>query len=231
MKLVNGNAELLSFGGRVMKNVAGYDVSRLQAGALGTLGVLYEVTLRVVPQPEYSVTLAYELPAAEALARMLEAAAQAAPLSGACWIAGKLYLRLSGAASAVRSTASRWGGEQLSDAAAPWASLREMTHPFFAGESPLWRLSMNCAAPLGATDALLIDWGGAQRWLHGENDAAALQAQASAAGGHACLFRGGDRSGAVRAPLDATQRRIQQKLKHAFDPHGLLNPGRMYHWL
>ncbi len=229
--LINGRGELLNFGGRVMKNVAGYDVSRLQAGALGTLGILCEITLRVVPVPEHSATLMYELPAAQAHARMLEVAAQAAPLSGACWFDGRLYLRLSGAASAVRGTASRWGGELQRDTAAPWASLNEMSHPFFAGDAPLWRLSVNSAAPLDAAESMLIDWGGAQRWLRGDEDADQPRARAGAAGGHACLFRGGDRSTEVRAPLGAPQQHVQQALKRAFDPHGLLNPGRLYSWL
>ncbi|MEZ5569236.1 MAG: glycolate oxidase subunit GlcE [Halioglobus sp.] len=231
VKLLNGKGELLNFGGRVMKNVAGYDVSRLQAGAMGTLGVLCEITLRVVPQPEHSVTLGFELPAAQALTMMLQRAAQPAPLSAACWVDGRLHLRLSGAASAVRSTAQQWGGEPVADANDLWASLREMTHPFFSGDAPLWRLSLNSAAAVDNGEETLIDWGGAQRWLRAPHNAGAMHAKARAGGGHACLFRGGDRSGEVRAPLPEAQQRVQQKLKHAFDPDGLLNPGRLYSWL
>lgn len=229
--LLNGKGERLNFGGRVMKNVAGYDVSRLQAGALGTLGVLCEITLRVVPQPEHSITLAFELSARQALEHMLQRAAQPAPLSGACWVGGRLFLRLSGAASAVRSTARQWGGDSVSEAEAFWASLREMQHPFFSGDAPLWRLSINSAAAVDNSEETLIDWGGAQRWLRAPRDTRALHARARHAGGHACLFRGGDRSGEVRAPLHEAEQRIQQKLKRAFDPDGLLNPGRLYSWL
>lgn len=230
--LVNGRGETLRFGGSVMKNVAGYDVSRLQAGALGTLGVILEVSLKVLPLPEDSVTLRHEMGIDDAIAAMNRHAAEPRPLSGAAWVDGALYLRLSGAGSAVRQTAQLWGGEHVAAGDEPWPALRDMELPFFAGDEPLWRLSMNASSP--ATDSfgpMLIDWGGAQRWVRGAPHVESLQRYASHAGGHATLFRGGDRSGEVRAPLEAVEQRLQARLKQSFDPAGILNPGRLYGWM
>ena len=232
VQLINGKAEKLNFGGKVMKNVAGFDVSRLQAGALGTLGVLTQVSLKVLPRPQATLTLRYAMSAADALQCMSLRAREPKPLSGAFWLDDHLYLRLSGATSAVQSTAAQWGGEILEQSAALWAGLRDMTLPFFAGDSPLWRFSISACAPVN-TDlgAMLIDWGGAQRWLRGAQPEEVLQHLATAAGGHVSLFRGGDRSGEVRAPQNAVERSLHQRLKHAFDPDGILNPGRLYSWL
>jgi glycolate oxidase FAD binding subunit len=231
IQIINGRAELLNFGGQVMKNVAGYDVSRLQAGALGTLGIITQVSIKVVPRPETTLTLAYELGAADAIRRMNESSAQPAPLSGACWVDNKMYLRLSGNESAVRFTAQSWGGQQCPESEQPWEALKQMTHPFFAGDEALWRLSIKSTVPPQGHEPTLIDWGGAQRWLRGELDFAALQKVASAAGGHAINFKGGDRNGEVRSELGKAQQQIQQRLKLAFDPDGILNPGRLYSWM
>jgi len=232
VQLIDGRGEKLNFGGRVMKNVAGYDVSRLQAGALGTLGVITEVSLKVLPQPEHSLTLTYEMGSAEALATMHRRGGQSAPLSGACWLDGRLYLRLGGAAAAVQQTAAAWGGEQMANGIDFWRDLREMTLPFFDGPDPLWRLSLKATAPVfDTTGPTLIDWGGARRWLRGEHDLQTLQDTATAAGGHVTLFRGGDRRGELRVCPDAVSRRLQQRLKQAFDPANILNPGRLYGWL
>jgi glycolate oxidase FAD binding subunit len=231
VQLINGRGELLRFGGQVMKNVAGYDVSRLQAGALGTLGVLTEVSLKVLPLPETTLTLAYSLDADAAVLTMNQRSAEPAPLSGAFWQQGKLYLRLSGTESAVRHTAEQWGGERSTGDEQPWQALREMTLPIFHSEDPLWRLSIAATAAVSDQTSQLIDWGGAQRWLPGGLDFATLHKVASAAGGHTCLFSGGDRSGEVRSPLGAAQQRIQLRVKQAFDPDGLINPGRLYSWM
>lgn len=229
VRLINGRGELLSFGGQVMKNVAGYDVSRLQAGALGTLGVLCEVSLKVLPLAERSLSLCYEASAAQAIDTMNRRAGQAGPLTGACWLDGRLYLRLSGAAAAVDHTARAWGGDRLPEDAAFWRGLREMELPYFQGPEALWRLSVNATAPIFETAApTLLDWGGAQRWLRGEFELEALQGIAARAGGHASLFRGGDRNGEVRPAPDPVTRRLQQRLKNTFDPLGILNPGRLY---
>ena len=232
VQLINGKAELLNFGGQVMKNVAGYDVSRLQAGALGTLGVLTKISLKVLPVSEHTVTLCYQMDAQTAVDLMNTRAGQPKPLSGAFWVGGSLYLRLSGAENAVMQTAKLWGGEQLPGAEDLWRKLREFEHPFFSGEEPLWRFS-HCptAAVQHQFGDMFIDWGGAQRWLRGQHDQRVLERSAEEAGGHLSLFRGGDRSGEVKHRLNVLQQNLHQRLKLAFDPVGILNPGRLYSWM
>jgi glycolate oxidase FAD binding subunit len=227
--LVNGRGEHLRFGGEVMKNVAGYDVSRLMTGALGTLGVLLDVSLKLLPRPEEESTLALELPAESAIATMNAWAATPLPLSACCHDGERLVVRLSGAPSAVRAAHARLGGERLDDGADYWGALREHTQPFFAGDAPLWRLSLPPATPpLDLPGAWLIDWGGAQRWLRSDAPDDAIRRAAAAAGGHATLFRGGDRRGEVFAPLPDAVQRWHRNLKQAFDPAGILNRGKMY---
>lgn len=222
VQLINGEGELLEFGGKVMKNVAGYDISRLQAGALGTLGAITEVHLKVLPLPEYSVTLAYDCSAEAALQQMAEKARQPKPLTGACWLDGRLYLRLAGAQQAVQHTAGIWGGEQVETPL--WEQLRDLTHPFFDGEQPLWRLATNIHTPAEKAGAQCIDWGGSQRWLR------SLPGTIPA-GSHLALFAGGDRQSEVRGELDPVQQRLQLRLKQSMDPAGMLNPGRLYSWM
>ncbi|MEZ5572445.1 MAG: glycolate oxidase subunit GlcE [Halioglobus sp.] len=232
VSLINGKGEQLHFGGKVMKNVAGYDVSRLQAGALGTLGVLCEVSVKVAPKPQETLTLCYAMSMTEAISCMNRRAGEPKPLSGACWLDGHLYLRLSGAASAVHSTAKQWGGSVLAQSETPWEGLREMSLPFFAGDAPLWRLSLQSSAPVhNRAAAMLIDWCGSQRWLRGNYEWQTMQRAAAISGGHVTLYRGGNRDAEVRSPLGAVEQRLQQRLKQAFDPNGILNPGRLYSWL
>ena len=232
VQLITGKGEQLNFGGRVMKNVAGYDVSRLQAGALGTLGVLSEISLKVLPRHEHSLSLAFEMTAQEAIDTMNRRAGEPKPLSGAFWLDGVLHLRLSGAASAVEHTARQWGGETLDANNPGWGELRDMTLPFFAGQEPLWRFSIKATARATADfGSTLIDWCGAQRWVRGDHDRTSLQATATAGEGHVALFRGGDRNAEVRSPLNAVEQRLQLRLKQSFDPDGILNPGRLYSWM
>ncbi|HEX9626709.1 MAG TPA: glycolate oxidase subunit GlcE [Acidiferrobacterales bacterium] len=227
--LVNGRGEHLRFGGEVMKNVAGYDVSRLMTGALGTLGVLLDVSLKLLPRPEQELTLALALPAEPAIAAMNAWAATPLPLSACCHDGERLVVRLSGAPSAVRAAHARLGGEPLDNGADYWGALREHAQPFFAGDAPLWRLSLPPATPpLDLPGAWLIDWGGAQRWLRSDAPDDAIRRAAAAAGGHATLFRGGDRRGEVFAPLSDAVQRWHRNLKQAFDPAGILNRGKMY---
>ena len=231
VSIIAGNGRIMQFGGRVMKNVAGYDISRLQAGALGTLGVLSEISLKVVPRAEKTLTLAFDMDAHEAVQEMNRRGTQPKPLSAAAWWGGRLYLRLSGACSAVDHTARLWGGEALADAATPWRDLREMTLPFFYGDSPLWRYSVSPTLPATQCEDLLIDWGGALRWSRGEQPQQAMQSHARQQGGHISLHRGGDRYGEVKPALSDVERRLHLRLKKVFDPEGTLNPGRLYSWM
>lgn len=239
--LVNGKAEVLSFGGQVMKNVAGYDVSRLLAGSMGVLGVIAEVSLKVLPQPVATATLRFELEQAAALARLNQWGGQPLPLAASAWWDGMLVLRLAGAHAAVDAACSTLGGEVIDPALAAgfWAGLRDQHDEFFvgalkavAGGATLWRLSVpQTAPPLALSGEQLIEWGGAQRWLCTSTPAAQLREAAAAVGGHAVLFRGADKGAGVFAPLTPALARIQRQLKTAFDPDGVLNPGRLYPWL
>ena len=232
IRLINGKSEHLRFGGQVMKNVAGYDVSRLQAGAMGCLGIITEVSLKVLPKPSVSVTLVQALEPEEAIRTMNELSAQAKPLTAACWLEGKLYLRLAGAKNAVEATAELWPGQEMDDADKFWSDLRDLKLDYFSGDVPLWRFSMKSSAQHILPDAAwLIDWGGGQRWLRGDFNHMELQRLASDVGGHVSLFRGGDRSGEVHQQQAEALVRIHQRLKAAFDPDGLFNPGRLYSWL
>jgi glycolate oxidase FAD binding subunit len=231
VKIMDGEGRVLKFGGEVIKNVAGFDVSRLMTASLGTLGLILEVSLKVMPLPVGDATLRFEMPQDKALDSMNRWAGQPLPLVASCWQDGALTLRLSGAHAAVAAACRKLGGEPLADAAAAefWNGLREQSAAFFAGDLPLWRLSLPSAAPpLDLPGAVLIEWGGAQRWLRGDADAALLRDAAARAGGHATLFRGGDKSGGVFAPLTPALMEVHRRLKQSFDPYGVFNPGRMY---
>jgi glycolate oxidase FAD binding subunit len=225
--IVNGKGEALAFGGRVIKNVAGYDVSRLMTGALGTLGVLTEISFKVLPLPVAETTIRLEMTEAQAIEAMNRWAGQPLPLSATCWHAGTLTTRLSGAASAVSSARVKLGGEEVPGGANFWAGLREQTAAHFAG-APLWRISVpQTTGPLAVVQPQLIEWGGGVRWITGALDADALRREVAARGGHVTLFRGGDKSVAVFQPLAPAIAKIHRRLKDAFDPAGILNPGRM----
>ncbi|MHB0982751.1 MAG: glycolate oxidase subunit GlcE [Thiobacillus sp.] len=228
VRLIDGTGQPLRFGGQVIKNVAGYDVSRLMVGALGTLGLLTEVSLKVLPRPKAETTLQYELDEAAALLKMNQWAGQPLPLSATSWHAGLLTLRLSGAASAVQAAQAKLGGETLKDAAAFWQRLRDQATPFF-DKRPLWRLAVKSTTPpLQLGDAQWIEWGGAVRWLASDLPAAALREAARTAGGHATLFRGNAPVDGVFAPLAPALATLHRNLKQRFDPDGIFNRGRLY---
>ena len=230
--LMDGRGEGLRFGGQVMKNVAGYDVSRLLAGSLGTLGLILEVSLKVLPVPVSEISLRFEMSEIDALTRLNEWAGQPLPISASCWHRGALSLRLSGAGAAVDAARQRLGGEALDDGAAFWASLRDQSHEYFSG-GVLWRLSVPPAASaIILRGEQLIEWGGAQRWLKVDGcdaaQAAGIRSAVAAAGGHATLYRGGDKQLGVFHPLAPAVAKIHDRLKQSFDPAGIFNPGRMY---
>lgn len=233
-RLVDGRGHVLAFGGKVMKNVAGYDVARTLAGSLGILGLIAEVSLKVLPKPVAEATLRLELDQTSAIEQVNAWGGQPLPISATAWCAGTLLVRLSGAVAAVDAARARLGGEQLDQAraAVTWRGMREHTDAFFAANAPLWRLSVPSATPpLELAGEQLFEWGGALRWLRSPANAASIRERVAAAGGHATLFRGGDRSIGAFAPLSAPLRAIHQRLKAEFDPAGIFNPGRMYEGL
>jgi glycolate oxidase FAD binding subunit len=237
--LVNGRAEALVFGGQVMKNVAGYDVSRLMAGAMGTLGLITQVSLKVLPVAPAEATLRFELPQAEAMKRLNAWGGQPLPLSASRWReeggVGTLDLRLRGAVAAVDAACRALGGERLeaAAAAAQWEAAREQRLPWFEqrGERDLWRISVPQTAPvLGLPEPPLIEWHGAQRWVRvAPADGPRVRDAAVRAGGHATLFRTtrADAEGRM-TPLAPALAALHERLKQQFDPAGIFNRGRLY---
>lgn len=227
--MMNGRGEVLCFGGQVMKNVAGYDVSRLLAGSLGTLGLILDVSLKVLPKPFHEMTLRFEMNEAQAIDSLNHWGGQPLPISASAWHGGMLMVRLSGAEAPVKAAMQKMGGEEECDAAAFWQELRDQRHAFFSVDGALWRLSLpSHMPPLEIEGEQVIEWGGAQRWLRSSLDAETIRHVAQEAGGHATLFRGGDKSVGVFHPLAPAVAKIHRNLKSSFDPSGIFNPGRMY---
>ena len=228
--LMDGKGETLHFGGQVMKNVAGYDVSRLLTGSLGTLGLILEVSLKVLPRPFAQHSLQFAMSEQDALHQLNVWGGQPLPLSASCWVNGNLYVRLSGAQAAVDAAIAKMGGTDLPEAENFWDGVREQTHTFFSEpQQALWRLSLpTVASPLALPGEQMIEWGGALRWLKTTADAETIRSVAANAGGHATLFKGGDKSVGVFQPLAPAVARIHRNLKQAFDPAGVFNPRRMY---
>ena len=254
VQMINGKGESLSFGGQVMKNVAGYDVSRVLAGSMGTLGLITDVSLKVLPQAPAEVTLVCPLPQQAALELLHRWGAQPLPLNASCWVNDSsrqpaqdlLFVRLRGAVAAVHSAVPRMSADvqavggvasvmDTAQASIDWSSCRDQSLPFFTPPAPdlaLWRLSLPPTAPVLALPySPLIEWQGALRWLWAPLSAAsALRAAATQVGGHATVFRSpltaaGDVP-SVFSPLPTVQQRIQRELQKQFDPHGVFNTGR-----
>ncbi|QGZ60647.1 glycolate oxidase subunit GlcE [Paraburkholderia acidisoli] len=235
--VMNGRGEVLHFGGQVVKNVAGYDVSRLMAGSLGTLGLMLELSVKVLPVPQAEATLKFDMNGTDAVRKLNEWGGRPLPMTASAWRNGTLAVRLAGAEAAVKSARTSLGGEVVDAVEAErfWAGLREQTDPFFAAIAPdaaLWRLALpSIAEPLQLPGAQLMEWGGAQRWWITETDAQTVRISAKQAGGHATIFRTGrdyDRSAGVFTPLPAPLMKIHRGLKAAFDPARIFNRGRLY---
>ena len=252
VQIVNGAGEVLNFGGTVMKNVAGYDVSRLMAGSMGTLALITEISIKVLPVPAGDATIGFDITQAEALAMMNRWRSQPLPINSTAWVDGRgsalgrnaLFVRLRGAKAAVDSASARLmadhKGYTLPSESSPavWRSANNHAMSFFTPPTDdlcLWRLSVAAATPeLELPYPQLVEWQGAQRWLWARAaEGAALQAIASKAGGHAVLFKssqaGGDADkadGAFQA-LSPVLAKINQNLREQLDPHQVFNTRRI----
>jgi glycolate oxidase FAD binding subunit len=190
-----------------------------------------EVSLKVVPKHPVETTLQFPMSESAALNQLSAWGGQPLPISASAWQDERLWVRLSGSGAAVSYAAARLGGDCLDPdlGARHWLGLREQTDEFFAGDVPLWRLSLPpTAGPLDLGPRQLIEWGGAQRWIRSDLPAAQIRARAHESGGHATLFRGGDRSAGVFSPLSPGLAAIHQRLRHQFDPFALFDAGRLF---
>lgn len=247
VKVIDGQGRALTFGGQVMKNVAGYDVSRLLTGSMGTLAIMTELSIKVLPKPVKEITLKLELDQAQALQKLNHWGGQPIPISASAWFDEQLYLRLSGAPSALSTAQEIIQGSLLEAEPAQqlWQQIREQTHTWFkqsadkgstdgadasaASQGGLWRLSVpSTAAPILPDLPQLIEWGGALRWCYSDLPAAEIRSQVEAVGGTATLFRSARNELGVFHALDPVVLGIQQRLKQKFDPAGIFNPGRIY---
>ncbi len=235
-RLLTGDGRVLKFGGEVMKNVAGYDVSRLLAGSLGILGVVLEVSLKVLPVARGTRTVTRNIDAQGAIDLLLAAGQRGLPITGSFWQAGELSVRLEGSASSLDAVSRTFGGDVMEPQAGTslWTSVRDQTHPYFASARPLWRLSLPATAAGAAlvrADRVAFEWNGTQAWLGG-GERQAIEQLTRTAGGQATLFRRDDAdtdgAGEVFAPLPAPLFELHRAVKRVFDPAGMLNPGRMY---
>ena len=232
VQLIDGNADTLRFGGQVMKNVAGYDVSRLVAGSLGTLGLVLEVSLKVLPKPKLEASLQFECDEGAVLQKINQWAGLPLPISATCYHDQVLTVRLSGAESAVQAARAKLGGQSLAAGEEFWRGIREQSANFFRSSAPLWRLSVPSTAPLNLPGKQpgkqLVEWGGALRWVFSDAEAHEVRAAAEQVHGQASLFRSAAKPAAVFHPLPLPLMRIHQRMKRAFDPHGIFNLRRMF---
>ncbi|MCW8935505.1 MAG: glycolate oxidase subunit GlcE [Gammaproteobacteria bacterium] len=228
-RIINGKAEDLKFGGQVMKNVAGYDASRLMCGAMGTLGVILDVSLKVLPKPETEITLTHQCDINLAIYNMHQWVKQSLPVTASCYDGSQLFIRLSGNDSSVNSARKIIGGEVIETSPLFWQQIKEQTHNFFNTDKALWRLSLSSNnLPLDIPGDTLYEWGAALRWLKTDSSSAEIREKLDAVGGHAVLFRNSTLDTPVFHPLSSGLLNIHKKLKNAFDPENILNPGVMY---
>lgn len=226
--MINGKGQVLKFGGQVMKNVAGYDVSRLMTGAMGTLGLLLDISIKVLPASPEKLCLVQPRNPRDALRFMRTLSAQNLPLTGLAYDGENIRIRLAGAEAAVKAAGRKLGGDKLTEDGF-WHHLKEQTHPFFTGRKRLWRLSLPPATPwLEQADKQIIDWGGGLRWLRSDDKPAHLFKLAADNGGHARLFRGGEADEPRMPPLPEAMQTLHQKIKLSFDPDAIFNPGSPY---
>ncbi len=226
--VINGKGEQLHFGGRVMKNVAGYDVSRLMCGALGTLGVITSITLRLLPKPENEQTITFETSCTEAIEKMNQWANTPLPISATFHDMNTLYVRLSGSPSTIKSSAKEMQGEFIEKNETFWETVKKHKHPFFDTELPLWRISVPPSTPeLNIQGECLMEWSGALRWYATDSDERAIRTEVERVGGQATLFKGNSTQN-IFHPLSKASMKFHKHLKQVMDPGYILNPGKMF---
>lgn len=231
-RIINANAEILKFGGEVMKNVAGYDVSRLMVGSMGTLGIILDTSLKVMPRPETEITVSYELTERASISRINKICAQAYPVSATCFDGTQLFVRLSGTESGVNKALSVLGGETIEGADTFWKDIKNQQHSFFNSKKRIWRLSLKPATPpLEIMGGQLIEWRGAQRWLASDQNPDIIREIISKHGGHATIFKNAEKDDLVFHPVTGKLHELHMNLKLAMDPQTLFNPSRMYRGL
>ncbi len=224
VKILNGQGQVMRFGGQVIKNVAGFDVSRLMVGARGTLGVLLEVTLKVMPKPPAEITLRIECSLPDTPLLMAKFGRMSLPLSAMAWLEGAIFIRLQGSEVVILDAQRKVGGDVIVNSPQFWLELREQTHPFFRSDQPLWRLSVPPATQLYLpNNEVFIDWSGGLRWWNTNKSAEEVNQMIHQVAGHASLFRDAHAVTGAQPPLDLMP--LHQQLKKSFDPHGILNPG------
>jgi glycolate oxidase FAD binding subunit len=227
VKMVNGRGELQQFGGKVIKNVAGFDVSRLMVGSLGTLGLILEASIKVIPVSEFEQTLSFEHDdPGEHIRWINELCGKPYPITASIWVDGESQLRLSGSEQGVREAVSQLGGEAIDF---DWQAIREQQHKFFGTQNALSRVSLPPTVPdIGVSCSQMIEWGGAERWLSGEVGIDALREQVTDLGGSVCAYRNHSAGVSVFNPLPAAMIKLQRQIKSSFDPYGIFNRGRIY---
>ena len=231
VKIINGDGEIVSFGGQVMKNVAGYDLSRMMVRSQGTLGVILEVSIRLLPKPAHDLTLSFEAKQDFALNFFQLSRTQQLPITASAWFNDQVYLRLSGSESSLISKQKKLGAETVEDSDVFWSDIRDHKHHFFGRtDKPLWRLSLPPATNqiVKIDDNQLIEWGGSQRWVNTNTPANIMRSIATSNKGYATLFRGEIPETPCFPSLDENLMKIHTQLKRNMDPHGLFNLGRIY---
>jgi len=225
-RVITGHGQHLRFGGEVMKNVAGYDLSRLFAASFGCLGILTEISLKVLPKPRSSMTVSLQMTPQAALEQLAKWGQKPLPISATAHDGEYLYLRLEGGEGSVKQARAYLGGDEAD--LNYWQHLNARTLPFFTGSMPLWRISLPLHTPLFDLPGLqLLDWGGAQRWLKSDACADTIRALVRPCGGHVTCYAQG-MTDTPFEPLPALLLRYHRQLKAKLDPHGIFNPGRMY---
>ena len=229
--IINGTGEHLEFGGKVMKNVAGYDASRLMCGAFGTLGVLTQISIKVSPTPQAEITLALDINQNEALDKMSAWTQTQTPISATFFYNNTLYVRIAGLEKSIEKIHKEIGGEKISSSDKFWKSVKNHELEFFQTEHPLWRIILPNNAPvLSINGDSCIEWNGGLRWIKSTEDAQQIIDHCQNIKAQASLFKAQSKPKDCLADISPSLKKLHLNLKTAFDPNRILNPGRMYSW-